>query len=142
MTLHADHERLNKLISSMRTAYGLLAELAAIPDDKFLKDNHKISSAKYNFVAAIEAVIDISNHLISRNKLRAPQDYADTFSVLHEAGILEKKFAAELMKAARFRNRLVHLYWDVDPKELHGILKTRLSDLDKFLVETGKHIRL
>jgi uncharacterized protein YutE (UPF0331/DUF86 family) len=142
MNLQADHERMNKLISSMRSSSGLLAELAMIPDEQFFKDEHKISSVKYNFIAAIEAIIDICNHLISRNKLRSPEDYADTFAVLCDAGILEKDFSAELMKMARFRNRLVHLYWDVDPKELRFILKTRLSDLDKFLGDIGKHIQL
>lgn len=126
----------------MRTAYGLLADLAAIPEKHFLEDDHKISSAKYNFIASIEAAIDISNHLISRNQLRSPEDYADTFAVLHEAGILEKDFTAELMKMARFRNRLVHLYWAVNPVELHAILKTRLVDLEKFLAEIGRNIRL
>jgi uncharacterized protein YutE (UPF0331/DUF86 family) len=126
----------------MRSAFRLLSDLAGIPEKQFLEDDHKISSAKYNFIAAIEASIDICNHLISRNKFRSPEDYADTFAVMNEAGILDKDFTLELMKMARFRNRLVHLYWDVDPKELHAILKTRIFDLEKLLREIGKHIQL
>jgi uncharacterized protein YutE (UPF0331/DUF86 family) len=142
MILQADHERLNRLISSIRSAVRLLSELAALDRKSFLCDEHKMSSAKYNFIAAIEAIIDINNHLISRNKLRAPDDYADSFAVLCEASVLENTFADELMKMARFRNRLVHLYWDVDPEELHTILQSRLGDFDKFLSAIGKHIPL
>ena len=67
---------------------------------------------------------------------------ADTFAVLREASVLESAFTDELMKMARFRNRLVHLYWDVDPEELHAILQSRLGDFDAFLSAIGKHIQL
>jgi uncharacterized protein YutE (UPF0331/DUF86 family) len=142
MMLQSDHERLNKLVSSMRTAQRLLIELSELNEEDFLADDHKISSAKYNFIAAIESSIDLCNHLISRNKFRSPEDYADSFTVLFEAGILEKAFTDELIKMARFRNRLVHVYWDIDTKELHTILKTRLKDFDTFISEIGKHISL
>lgn len=33
---------------------------------------------------------------------------------------------------ARMRNRLVHLYWEVDASILHGILSSNLGDFDCF----------
>jgi uncharacterized protein YutE (UPF0331/DUF86 family) len=135
-----DPERLEKLVSSMRVALRLLEELRGMPAAEFLSDPHKQSSAKYNFTAAIEAAIDIASHLISRKALRAPEDYADTFQVLCEAGILAPDFAAELKKMARFRNRLVHLYWEVDVHEVRRILETRLADFDRYLVCIGAYM--
>jgi uncharacterized protein YutE (UPF0331/DUF86 family) len=32
----------------------------------------------------------------------------------------------------RFRNRLVHTYWNVDTGQLYGILKEGLADVEKF----------
>lgn len=142
MKLEFDVERMKKLISSIRQSLGLLQEIAELSENKFIKDVHKQCSAKYNFIASIEAVIDLANHLISRNKLRAPEDYADTFAVLAEYKIIKSNFSKELMKMARFRNRLVHLYWDIDIKELYNILQTKLSDFDKFLKNISKHITL
>ena len=81
-------ERIEKLIGSMRSCLRLLRELGALSEAEFLADAHKISSAKYNFIAAIEAGIDLCSHVISRGKLRAPEDYADTVQVMSEAGIL------------------------------------------------------
>jgi uncharacterized protein YutE (UPF0331/DUF86 family) len=132
-----DPERLEKLIGSMRGALLLLRELRDLPDATFLEDAHKQSSAKYNFTAAIEAAIDMASHLISRRGLRAPEDYADTFEVLSEAGIVDADFAVELKKMARFRNRLVHLYWDVDVMELRRILTSRLDDFETFISAIG-----
>lgn len=31
-----------------------------------------------------------------------------------------------------FRNRVVHLYWDVDDQAVQGIVKNNLDDLDRF----------
>lgn len=42
-------------------------------------------------------------------------------------------FSDELKKMARYRNRLVHLYWQIDAKELWSILTTRLDDLNQFV---------
>lgn len=142
MKLEFDTERMKKLISSIRQSVGLLQEIAELPEKVFVKDVHKQCSAKYNFIASIEAVIDLANHLISRNKLRAPEDYADTFAVLAESKIIKSNFSEELMKMARFRNRLVHLYWDIDVKELYNILQTKLNDFDNFLKSISKHITL
>ncbi|MCD6408339.1 DUF86 domain-containing protein, partial [bacterium] len=80
-----------------------------------------------------EGVIDISNHIIARRKGRAPLDYADTFNVLLEMGIICEKLAEKLKKMAKFRNLLVHLYWKVDNKRVFRIIKENLEDIKEFL---------
>jgi uncharacterized protein YutE (UPF0331/DUF86 family) len=135
-----DRERFEKLIGSIRDSVGLLTDLKGLSEPEFLADRHKQGSAKYNFVAAIEAVIDVANHVISKKGLRAPEDYADTFEVLRQAGALDEPFARDLMKMARFRNRLVHLYWDVDPRELRAILQTRLDDFERFIARLVAYV--
>ena len=133
MKLILDTNRLIKLISSIRQSVSLLEELAGIEKEEFVNDPHKISSAKYNFIAAIEAAIDLTNHIISKNRFRAPQDYADSFRILFEEKLIDKKFSEELCAMARFRNRLVHLYWDIDNQQIRTILRTRLNDFEKFI---------
>lgn len=82
---------------------------------------------------AIEICIDICTHLISRNGYRVPEDYGDTFKVMSEVGALNEAFSDELKKMAKFRNRLVHLYWEVDDKQVHDILQNRIGDFKLFL---------
>ncbi|MGB9811838.1 MAG: type VII toxin-antitoxin system HepT family RNase toxin [Dictyoglomus turgidum] len=81
---------------------------------KLLKDPDKVDSAKYNFIVAIESAIDICNHTISRNGLRPPKDYSDTLRVLFENGFWEKEFFENLVNMAKLRNRLVHIYCEID----------------------------
>lgn len=136
-----DWERLEKHIASMRKALRLLHELADLSENEFLGDEHKQSSAKYNFTTAIEAVIDMASHIISRLGFRAPEDYADTFLILAEHNVIDRDFAAEMMKMARFRNRLVHLYWDVDVSEIYRILQTRLDDFEQLLEQIRSYLK-
>ncbi|TEB08789.1 DUF86 domain-containing protein [Pelotomaculum propionicicum] len=46
--------------------------------------------------------------------------------------IKNKSFADELTNMARFRNRLVHLYWEVDTPRVYYIIQTKLSNFEKF----------
>lgn len=135
-----DLERIEKLIGSIRESLRLLYEIKAIPETDFNNDKHIQSSVKYNFIVAIEVAIDIANHIISKQGLRAPEDYADTFRVLADNNIIEADFALELEKMARFRNRLVHIYWDIDTKEIWNILQTKLEDFKKYISQIGAYI--
>ncbi|MEW6662701.1 MAG: type VII toxin-antitoxin system HepT family RNase toxin [Bacillota bacterium] len=135
-----ESDKLTRLLSEQNAALRLLRELAAIPLEQFAIDPHKVASAKYNFVVAIEATIDIVNHLIRKNGYRVPEDYADTFRVLTENGLFPYEFGERLANMARFRNRLVHLYWAVDVAQLHKILREELGDFNLFRQYLAKAI--
>jgi len=128
-----DREKLIKLVSAFRKSYLQLQKLKEEGREKFLKDSDKIGSAKYQFIVAIESSIDMCNHIISRNGYRVPEDYGDTFKVMAEEGAFEQGFSEQLVKMAKFRNRLVHLYWEIDDARVFTILEDHLGDLKKFL---------
>jgi uncharacterized protein YutE (UPF0331/DUF86 family) len=136
-----DPEKIATLVSSIKDALSRLKDVGALSEAEFLNDRHKQDSAKYNFIVGIEAAIDVANHLISRKGLRAPEDYADTFRVLQEADILDSQFSLELEKMARFRNRLVHLYWKIDIGEIWTILQTKLGDFERYLKSIGAFLK-
>jgi uncharacterized protein YutE (UPF0331/DUF86 family) len=137
-----DPERIQKLVGCMRESVRILHEIKVMEESEFHKDVHKQSSAKYNFIVAIEAAIDLANHLISKRALRAPEDYADIFKVLADASVIDKEFSIELGKMARFRNRLVQLYWDVDIAEVWKIIQTRLNDFEEYISQLGGYLSL
>ena len=128
-----DQETMVKLVSELRKNVARLQDLAKLTEADFLKDPDKIGSAKYHFIVAIESCIDMCNHVISRNGFRAPEDYGDTFRVMNEEGALKQDFSDELVNMAKFRNRLVHIYLEVENKQVYEILQDRLDDFKKFI---------
>ena len=128
-----DREKLITLVSEFRKSALQLQKLKEVGREEFLKDPDKIGSAKYRFIVAIESSIDMCNHIISRNGYRVPEDYGDTFKVMTEEGAFDLSFSEQLVKMAKFRNRLVHLYWQIDDSRVYTILEDHLGDLKKFL---------
>ena len=76
----------------------------------------------------IENCVDIASHIISDRKYRIPKSYADTFSILHKEGVLEKNLFEQMEKMAKFRNIVVHHYDKVDAVIVVNILKRHLGD--------------
>jgi len=127
-----DKAKCDVILSNLRGYLASLKRLARIPRAEFLTNPDQVASAKYHFIIAIEACIDLANHVISSERYRIPRDNGDSFSVLIEQGILAEDKRADYLAMARFRNRLVHLYWDVDDALVREYLQTRLIDFEAF----------
>lgn len=133
-------DKVRKITSEILTALERLEDLQKLTKAEFIADPHKIGSAKYNLIVAIEGAVDLCNHVISKNGFRTPEDYTDTFMVMKEKGAFDERFTSSLIQMVRFRNRLVHIYWDVDDAELYRIIQTNLQDVRQFLKEYGAFI--
>jgi len=49
---------------------------------------------------------------------------------------------SSLKEMARFRNRLIHLYREVDDEQVYEILQSRLDDFKTFLNRTAAFLEL
>jgi uncharacterized protein YutE (UPF0331/DUF86 family) len=127
-----DAARLRQFLGIIGDSVRKLRELGALSQADFLRDFRNTESAKYLLVKAIEAAIDICNHVVAHKGGRAPHDYADCFAVLQELGVTSADLAARLQKMARFRNVVVHLYWQVDDAKVYSIIQSNLGDLEEF----------
>lgn len=135
-------ERIRDLLGRMAEAQEKAARLGDLPEEEFLADYRNTESAKYLLVVATEAALDICQHLVARGGGRAPRDYADCFIVLKEMGVLPPDLSERLQAMARFRNLLVHLYWKVDNREVHRVLRENLDDLRLFREAVARWICL
>ncbi len=123
-----DIEKVTRLLGEMKAAHALLKELAEMDLESFRSDPHRVASAKYNLLVAIEATIDICNHIISKNDLKVPEDSADTFNIMADNDLIPVSFSKTLIKMTRLRYRLVNL----DIEILYSILKNNLDDFNAF----------
>lgn len=100
-----------------------------------------LGSIKYNLIVAIQGCIDICSHIVAKEYARAPGDYGDCFRVLKETKILDEQLGERLIKMARFRNLLVHLYWEVDNRRVYEIIRNDLADIEDFLKKIGQYLK-
>jgi len=84
------------------------------------------------FQVAIECCTDIASHVLAGYELKRPGSRRDVFDSLGDAGYLDTDYAAIMGRMVRLRNRLVHLYWDVDPERMHQYLQEDVVHLERF----------
>ena len=82
---------------------------------------------------AIEACLEIASHIVAADKLGTPRDYASLFTLLEHHQILPTSVADQMRQMARFRNRIVHPYWDVDLDLVYAYLTQRLDAFEHYL---------
>ena len=126
-------DRIKQIIGEINTSLKKLEKIKDLKENYFLSNSEKIDSAKYNLIVVTEGVIDIGNHIIAKEKARVPADYAETFDILVEIGLIPENLGENLKKMAKFRNLLVHLYWKIDDRKILQITKENLVDIKSFL---------
>jgi len=125
-------QKVISILANLRAYRAKLGVLADLPESEFLNDFTKVESAKHLLQISIESCLDIAHHIIAESGYRTPQDSYDAFVVLHEQKIVPDDFMPTLRQMVGFRNRVVHLYWDVDDAVIQQIVQTNLADLDRF----------
>lgn len=122
-----------------------LEEAAKAPQDKYLNDTFLQGATERFLQLAIETCINIGNRVLAleqkRQLLNVPETYAEIFENLAKIGFIPDEFAASLINMARFRNLLVHMYWEIDPEKVYGLLANGIKDLRLFRTHTAEYIK-
>ncbi len=110
-----------------------LRSMADLPLEAFRQNRERQYAVLHALQLSIEASIEIGTHICSADALGIPSSYAETFDLLEQGGVLNAPLAEKLRAMARFRNRIVHVYWEVNVDDVHHILNSRLGDIDNYL---------
>ena len=126
-------DTLGSILSNLRGYLDKLSILAALPEEAFLQEFTNVESAKRLLQVSIECCLDIAHHIVADEGYRTPTDNYDTFVVLSENGVLPNAFMPTLRQMVSFRNRVVHLYWDVDDATVYHIMQSDLGDFETYI---------
>jgi uncharacterized protein YutE (UPF0331/DUF86 family) len=130
MTLDADVVR--GRCTEIATAVDRLQRIRLGGRDAFLADSDTRDIACYRLLLAIEAALALCYHVSARQLRQVPDDYAGCFAGLARAGVIPADLSGRLQQMAKFRNLLVHVYWQVDYGRVFDVIETDLSDLRDF----------
>ena len=136
----ADRRKVEDRIDRIRRFKRDLAEFGSISREEFRANRERQYAVLHAMQNAIEGCIEIASHIVSADRLGAPADYAHLFLLLEENRVLPSSVAEVMRQLARFRNRIVHLYWDVDLDLVYEYLTGRLGDIDAYLTAVEKYL--
>jgi uncharacterized protein YutE (UPF0331/DUF86 family) len=129
-----DKEKIVERVGDIKTSLQELEVFGKMDLKEFLEDRDNYNLACFHLRIAIEATLIIATHILSRMPLNGKnKDYTQTILSLSDYGVLPKETAQKMKGMAGYRNRLVHLYWKVEPKEILEIIKSDLADFEVFI---------
>lgn len=140
MINNIDLHKVKQKIMFMQNNLEKLNKLQKIGKNIFIEDFRNVDSAKYLLQVTIEAMLDISNHIIARNRWGRPQTNKESFKILAEHDIIEEKYVNSYFAMAKFRNRIVHMYFDVSDEIIYEITQNNLEDFEDFIKNIVKNI--
>lgn len=133
-----DRDLIKRRTLEIRKAVDELRSLSSQGKESLISDSNLIDAAKYKLLVAIEASLSICNHIAARLEKKIPESYSDCFIILGKEEIISEELSERLASMAKFRNMLVHIYWEIDDETVFNIIKKNLEDLDEFLEAVNK----
>jgi len=121
MTLN--HDRIRNKLQDIAKALDRLRRFGDMDKHAFMADEDSQDIARSRLLTAIEAALNICYHITSKDLQKIPEDYAECFHLLGDAGRIDPQLAERLAEMARFRNRLVHLYAEIDYGQVYDIIQ-------------------
>ena len=127
---HVVHARIAKI----REYVALLRRIRGMADERrFVSDPLIYGNAERYLQLAIQAVMDISHHIVADLNVNLPADSTDLFALLAAHKVLPAGLSRRLVSMAGFRNILVHEYLQIDRRRVYRVLKDEMGDFEKFI---------
>lgn len=115
-----------------------LERFQSVSVQEFVRNQDGLDVACYRLLVAIEASLALCYHVSAKRLRKMPEEYAECFNILNEAGYISADLTRNLQQMARFRNLLVHVYWKIDYRRVHTIICDNLNDLREFAVSMAR----
>ena len=126
-------------LGKIRQYVALLRKIRGLANESvFVKDPLVYGNAERYLQLAIQAVLDIANHIVADMNLSLPGDNKELFELLAAHKVLSTRLAKRLTPMAGFRNILVHEYLEIDRHRVYRALKDDLGDFEQFIKAVTK----
>jgi uncharacterized protein YutE (UPF0331/DUF86 family) len=133
-----DEDRVLRLLRSITDDISVLKGESGAGDSR-REDPIWLRGVKYTFVTAIEACVDVAQHICAAEGWGPPADNGDAVRLLGEHGVCTTEIARSIRRAVGFRNVLVHDYVRVNDEIVIDRLKA-LGDLDDFVSQVASFV--
>lgn len=133
-----DIHRIRTRIEEIRKRIIILEnDFKPLSEEILVTDENLYAAAERHLEVAIQACLDIANHLVSALGFERPKKEAsEAFLVLAKEGIIPKELAQVMRSVVGYRNILIHEYLAVERHYTYQNIQEGLSDLVRF----GKEI--
>lgn len=130
-----DIEKIKKRIGDIKEAIEEINKLISMNEKDFWKEKKNIAALKYFLLVAIEALGSICVHICAKKFNKGVSSIGECITFLEKESILSSELSDRLRNMVKFRNILVHQYWDIDDKRVYNYAKYDINDFFDFIEE-------
>ncbi|MBW2058996.1 MAG: DUF86 domain-containing protein [Deltaproteobacteria bacterium] len=127
-----DKERILTGLARLQEYVLTLREFSAMEEDDFLSDKRNPAAVESYLRRALETVFDLGRHILSKTFGVKELESKQIARLLGEKEIVSGPYSETLIRMAGYRNRMVHFYHEITPKELFQIVREQLQDIERF----------
>lgn len=142
MTNEINQEKLKARAADIRSAVQKIESYAGLSDQDFWSDERNIYAVKFLLFQAMEAIGSICVHVLAKRFQVAVSNYATCFQELEQRDVLSEELSRKLRKMIRFRNIMVHRYWEVDDQRVLDYARHDVQDMIEMLRSVWAFLRL
>ena len=124
-------EVIRKRLTKMDAYLNILQKMKGYSFDEFNVNPEIYGSCERFLQLAIEATLDIGNHLIADLNLGEVNWYRDIPILMEQNGYISDPLKEKWIRMIGFRNTLVHDYVEIDRKIVYEILQNNIDDILK-----------
>lgn len=133
-----EKEKLRHKIQVIREEKRKLEKLKALTFEEFKENDLYEPAATRMLQVMAESVLDICSHIIAREGWGTPKTYVEITKIVADNGLISREREEDFKNMAKFRNRVVHLYDQINSREIFGIIQEKTSDFDYIISRVAK----
>lgn len=115
-------------------------EFIDIKYEDYLQSNKNRRTVERLIELIVECASDIAGNILNNYNV-IPESYYQSFSLLGEKRIIDKRFSKELAKFGGLRNRIIHEYGSYNDEIVFSQIKPCLDSFKKFYQEINHYIK-
>lgn len=128
-----ERDKIRQKIQFMRDRLRQLEDVQSMTYEDFMTQPFVLDGSLRLLQVMIEAMLDIGSHIVAREGYGIPHTYANVISLLMDNDVLPKDQANIYIDMVGFRNRIVHLYDEVEPEIVYKLISQSLGDFRDFI---------
>lgn len=140
--MEIDLSRVKKSLSEIAESVKKIKMFTAVSDEEFWSDEKNILAIERLLTIAIEAMGAICLHVLAKKFGKSADAPAQCIDVFEEKGLFSPVLCSKIRKIFRFRNILIHRYWEAEKEKIYKYCKENLVDFEEFILTIGKIINL
>jgi len=115
--------------------------LSRYSDEELIKDRYLLKALKYALIETAEAMANTLQHLLARLKGEAASSYLEVAEKAKGSSLINPALLERLTFFFKFRNMLIHRYWEIDDRRLFEETRKGQGDFEAFIKAIDQKLR-